>query len=108
MIQPPAVAVIFFSIRRCAEDDGYVEMSEKMLALAEKAEGYLGIHSVRDPVTGQGITVSYWSDEASASSFKQLATHVEAQLNGRKSWYSRYEVMVATLERLYEFTNQAL
>ena len=108
MVQPPAVVVIFFSIRSYSEDDGYEEMSEKMLSLAEKTEGYLGIHSVRDSVTGQGITVSYWSDDASARSFKRLATHVEAQHNGRKKWYSRYEVMVATLERSYEFTSQTL
>lgn len=56
--EPPYYAVIFTSLRTDG-DSGYVEMAEKMVELAAKRPGFIGVESARENV---GITVSYWQD----------------------------------------------
>lgn len=95
--EPPYTAVIFTSLRT-EGDHGYAVMSERMVALAAKQPGYLGIEAVRD---GLGITVSYWVDDAAAAAWKQVAEHLIAQERGRAVWYVDYQVRVATVTRSY-------
>ena len=94
---PPYVAVVFTSLRTDG-DNGYAAMSRRMDALAAEQPGYLGIESARD---GLGITVSYWTDEAAAAAWKQVAEHLVAQRRGREVWYSDYRVRVAVVRRDY-------
>ena len=56
--QPPYYAVIFTSVRT-EGDNGYAEMADRMVELAEQQPGFLGVESARNDV---GITVSYWAD----------------------------------------------
>lgn len=106
-LPPGAVAVIFHSIRRTdsevsgglADADGYAAMAARMDALAAEQPGYLGVRSVRDGV--EGITVSYWRDDASARAWKSVAEHAEAQARGRQDWYAEYDVIVAEVIRAY-------
>ena len=100
-LPPGAVAVIFQSVRRPVDDEGYAEMAERMDALAAQQPGYLGVRSVRDPQTHEGITVSYWRDDASARAWKAVAEHLEAQRRGREEWYAEYDVVVAEVIRSY-------
>ncbi|TEX48015.1 MAG: hypothetical protein B7C55_13570 [Actinomycetales bacterium mxb001] len=76
-------------------------MAERMDSLAREQPGFLGVRSVRDPHTGEGITVSYWRDDASARAWKQDAEHREAQRRGRDDWYADYSTVVAAVERHY-------
>ena len=99
-LPPGAVAVIFHSVRR-ADADGYAAMSDAMEELATQQPGYLGVRSARDAHTGEGITVSYWRDDASARAWKAVAEHLEAQRRGRDEWYSEYVVVVAEVIRAY-------
>jgi len=103
MIEPPegCVAVIFTSRRRETDAGGYADMAEAMSALAEQQPGYLGVESVRDPVSRLGITVSYWADDASARAWKDVAAHRVAQQRGRDEWYADYSVVVAQVTRAY-------
>lgn len=94
---PPYVAVIFTSLRTDG-DHGYAEMSEHMIELAQRCDGYLGMESARD---GLGITVSYWTDHAAALAWKQDLDHVAAQRLGRERWYAGYRVRVAEVVRDY-------
>lgn len=96
-----AVAVIFHSVRRAVDDEGYGEMAERMEMLAGQQPGYLGARSVRDPQTREGITVSYWRDDASARAWKAVVEHLEAQRRGREEWYAEYDVIVAEVIRAY-------
>jgi glutathione S-transferase len=73
-----------------------------MDALAAEQPGYVGIDSVRSP-SGEGITVSYWADDAAARAWKARAEHVAAQTLGRERWYASYQLRVATVEREYAF-----
>jgi heme-degrading monooxygenase HmoA len=99
-LPPGAVAVIFHSVRR-ADPDGYAAMADAMEELAAQQPGYLGVRSARDMHTGEGITVSYWRDDASARAWKAVAEHLEAQRRGRDEWYSEYDVVVAEVIRAY-------
>lgn len=95
--EPPYTAVIFTSLRTDG-DWGYRAMADRMETLAAEQPGYLGIESARE---GVGITVSYWTDDAAAAAWKQVAEHVVAQQRGRAAWYSDYQVRVATVTRSY-------
>jgi heme-degrading monooxygenase HmoA len=95
--KPPYFAVIFTSTRTDGEN-GYDEMAVKMVRLAEKQQGFLGIESAREDL---GITVSYWSNLKSISLWKQNIDHLEAQKLGRKLWYKSFKVRISKVERDY-------
>lgn len=97
--QPPYYAVIFTSVRT-EGDQGYSAMSEKMLELASKQDGFLGAESARNEL---GITVSYWKSLEAIKLWKMNLKHIEAQQNGIKTWYKSYRVRVAKVERDYSF-----
>jgi|SRR5690554_4957396 heme-degrading monooxygenase HmoA len=101
MYTPPYYAVIFISIKN-EKDDGYAEMSEKMMNLAQQQPGFLGVDSARNEV---GITVSYWKTLHDISQWKAQADHLEAQQWGRKKWYQGYRVKICKVEREYSFGN---
>ena len=95
--QPPYYAVIFSSLRT-AGDDGYADMAARMMELAAKQPGFLGVESARD---GLGITISYWESLDAISAWKQNTEHQMAQRLGRDKWYSAFRVRVAKIERDY-------
>jgi heme-degrading monooxygenase HmoA len=75
-------------------------MADRMLELAAKQPGFLGVESARGG-DGLGLTVSYWRDEASIFAWKRDAEHQQAQHAGRHRWYADYEVRIAKVERAY-------
>ena len=99
---PPYYAVIFASVRTAHDNPGYGDASERMAQLASEQPGYLGVDSVRD-ANGVGITVSYWSSEEAIAAWRRNAEHTIAREQGRKNWYTEYELRVAKVERAYGF-----
>lgn len=97
--EPPYYAVIFTS-RRTPGDRGYGAMATRMLELAAKQPGFLGVDSAREEI---GITVSYWRTLESIRQWKAEYEHREAQRQGRETWYQAYTVRVAKIEREYSF-----
>lgn len=97
--QPPYYAVIFTSLRT-DRDNGYGAMSDKMVNLVSKQEGFLGVESARDNV---GITVSYWDSLAAIKKWKVNAEHTEARNKGRAAWYTHFKVRICKVERDYKF-----
>lgn len=95
--KPPYYAVIFTSIRTDT-DEGYGEMAERMLELAQQQDGFLGVESAREEV---GITVSYWRDLDAIKAWKSHAEHQEAQRLGHKKWYQQFTTRIAKVEREY-------
>jgi len=95
--QPPYYAVIFTS-NRTVGDKRYGAMAEKMVALAKKQPGFLGLESAREEV---GITVSYWADLESIKNWKSNIEHQEAQRLGREKWYSSFKTRISKVERDY-------
>lgn len=97
--KPPYYAVIFTSVRTDI-DDGYADMANWMVELAEQQDGFLGMESARNEV---GITVSYWRDLESIRKWKEHTDHKLAQEKGRSVWYSQYKTRITLVERDYEF-----
>lgn len=95
--KPPYYAVIFTS-HRTEGDNGYESMAIKMVAIASKQPGFLGIESAREDV---GITVSYWSDLESIKNWKANLEHTEAQKLGREKWYSSFKTRISKVEQDY-------
>ncbi|WNJ97737.1 antibiotic biosynthesis monooxygenase [Vibrio ruber] len=95
--KPPYYAVIFTS-HRTEGDNGYGQMAERMVELAAKQPGFLGVESAREDV---GITVSYWSDLESIRQWKANAEHQEAQKLGHDKWYSSFKTRISKVERDY-------
>ncbi|WP_421870214.1 antibiotic biosynthesis monooxygenase family protein [Motiliproteus sp.] len=95
--KPPYYAVIFTSTRTDG-DHGYAEMADRMVELAARQPGFLGMESARD---GLGITVSYWRDLDAIKAWKADAEHQQAQQAGRDLWYEDFTVRIARVERDY-------
>ncbi|MCM3127893.1 antibiotic biosynthesis monooxygenase family protein [Paenibacillus provencensis] len=94
--QPPYYAVIFSS-KRTEGDNGYGIMADKMVELASRQPGFLGVEAARDQELG--ITVSYWKDLESIRAWKEHSVHQLAQERGKKEWYRSFSLRVALVER---------
>jgi heme-degrading monooxygenase HmoA len=97
--KPPYYAVIFTS-ERTEVDNGYSDMSDKMVELAENQQGFLGLESAKEKI---GITVSYWKDLESIRKWKMNTEHLIAQEKGRAEWYKNYKTRICLVERDYGF-----
>jgi heme-degrading monooxygenase HmoA len=95
--------VIFTSARTAADDAGYAQTADEMVALASSQPGFLGVESARG-ADGVGITVSYWASEEAIRAWKAHADHRTAQRLGRDRWYRAYELRIARVERAYRFS----
>ena len=98
----PYYAVIFTSTRTDVEDD-YNEMGTKMVELAKKQKGFLGVESARNDI---GITVSYWQSLESIKQWKQNLDHLDAQRKGISKWYEKYTVRICLVEKEYSFRSK--
>jgi heme-degrading monooxygenase HmoA len=96
------ISVIFVSQRTELDGDGYVRAATMMGELAAQQDGYIGIDSVRG-ADGLGITVSYWTDEASAKAWRNHPDHAAIRDAGRDLWYSDYSLHVAHVRRSYDW-----
>lgn len=96
---PPYYAVIFTSVKM-ENDEGYDEMAERMVELAQQQPGFLGVESARNEI---GITVSYWTDLVSIKNWKEHAEHTIAREKGRADWYKTFKTRIAKVERDYGF-----
>lgn len=95
-------AVIFSSQRTTEEGQAYETDAKAMVELASRQPGFLGVESARNP-DGFGITVSYWDSLEAIRNWKDVPAHAAVQARGKKSFYQRYEVRVASVERGYRF-----
>src|SRR5436305_1277884 len=92
--EPPYYAVIFTSQRTPDDPDGYGAMAERMVELAARQPGFLGIESARG-ADGIGITVSYWESQEAVRAWKEHAAHLVAQKLGRSKWYAAFRLRIA-------------
>jgi len=97
--EPPYYAVIFTS-SRTEGDHGYSAMSDRMMELAEKQPGFLGMEHARESL---GITISYWKDLESIKNWKHNTEHSLARKKGREKWYRSFKVRITRVEKDYEF-----
>jgi len=100
--RPPYYAVVFTSLRTPADPQGYDEMAQRMVELAEQQPGYLGVESARG-ADGLGITVSYWESEEAIRQWREHAEHRVAQQQGKAGWYASFALRVCRVERAWKF-----
>ena len=74
----PLLRCHFNSQHTNKEREEYDKTSEKMVALAQKMPGFLGVESVRDE-TGFGITSVYWKDKISIKAWRNHSEHKKAK-----------------------------
>jgi heme-degrading monooxygenase HmoA len=91
--EPPYYAVVFTSVRKPADPEGYAAMADRMVELASSQPGFLGVESVRD-AHGVGITMSYWASLAAIRHWREHAEHQVAQSQGRSTWYREYRLRI--------------
>jgi heme-degrading monooxygenase HmoA len=94
---PPYYAVLFSSVRSAEDAPGYAKMAERMLELAARQPGFLGVESVRGE-GGEGITVSYWESIEAIRRWGEQAEHRLAQAGGRARWYEAFRLRVCRVE----------
>lgn len=92
---PPYYAVIFTSTLS-NDTDGYEDVSQEMIKLAEQQAGFLGFESAREEI---GISVSYWSDLESIEQWKANTRHQVVQKLGKTRWYESFITRVSLVER---------
>jgi heme-degrading monooxygenase HmoA len=99
-------AVIFTAQRSLSGDDIYDITADRMVLLARRQPGFLGVESVSGD-DGIGITVSYWVDRDAIANWRQQAEHLAAQALGRQEFYDWYRVRVAEVvaERTFIASN---
>lgn len=102
--EPPYWAVIFSSRRNAQPGDQFEETDQKMMALAARQPGFLGVETAAD--SGIAMTVSYWADEESIAAWRRDSDHAFAQYEGRSRWYAGYELRVARVERARSFVRE--
>ena len=97
--KPPYYAVIFSTLRTTV-DEGYMETTKRMEALAKQQEGYLGLETARNKI---GITVSYWKSLDAILKWRNNAEHTLAREKGKELWYKKYQLRICKVEREYGF-----
>jgi len=97
-----SIAVIFCAQRTGVDEEAYQVAAAAMSELAARQPGYLDENHARS-ADGFGITVSYWSDDASARAWRDHPDHVRIRDQGRNKWYRAYSLHVTRVERSYDW-----
>jgi heme-degrading monooxygenase HmoA len=96
------ITVIFVSRRTDRDPEGYARAAAEMEQAVATAPGYLG-HDSLSVAEGRGITISYWQDRESAAAWRAHARHTAIRAEGRKHWYDWYRLVVAEVDRAYDW-----
>lgn len=96
---PPYYSVIF-TMQRKPDDSGYRETAAAMFRLALQQPGCLGVESATG-ADGFGMTIAYFTDEASIRAWRDNPQHLDAQRQGRERWYLHYELRIGLVSRAY-------
>ena len=100
LIKIPAGSYAVIFIADLVDSEGYGQMADRMVELAETMPGFIAVESERGS-TKRGITVSYWETEEDILHWKRNGEHLEAQRTGHKRFYSQFTLQVAKIERSY-------
>lgn len=103
--QPPAnnYYAVIFSSTKSDHLEGYQEMDELTMKLANEQDGFLGFESCNNGK--QGIFISYWESMESIQIWRNNMTHIQAKSNA-KQWYKRYLSQICKVESSHLFENE--
>ncbi|VXA93665.1 conserved hypothetical protein [Luteimonas sp. 9C] len=101
----PPYHVVIFRYRRNGEDAaGYEAAHRNMLDTAQRQAGCLGVETI-EGAGGDGVTLSYWSDEASIRAWRAQDARCLSREKDRRGWYAQYALQVAQVERAYDWSH---
>ena len=102
------IAVIFEFTPAEGRRQEYLDLTLKLRAELEKAEGFISIErfeSLTDP--GRMVSLSFWRDEEAVRKWRNVQLHREAQAKGRGGIFSAYRLRVAEVKRDYTMSDRA-
>ena len=100
----PPYHVAILRYRRNGEDPvGYDEALRDIFEMVQLQPGFLGMESV-DGAGGEGVTLSYWTDEASIRAWRAQDGQGVSREKDRRGWYTHYALQIARVERAYEWS----
>lgn len=94
---PPANGyyAVIFSSTKSDHLDGYKEMDEMTMNLAQDQKGFLGYESVSNG--NIGIFISYWESMDAIENWRKNSTHLMAKAKANQ-WYKRYLSQICKVE----------
>ena len=89
---------VIFSSTKSDNLEGYKEMDDLTLKLAQEQTGFLGYESVNNVNTG--IFISYWENMDAINNWRKNSTHLLAKAQADK-WYKRYLSQICKVEHCH-------
>lgn len=86
---------VIFSSTKSDNLEGYKEMDDETMRLAQEQNGFLGYESVNNG--NKGIFISYWESMEAINVWRQDSTHLMAKAKANH-WYKRYLSQICKVE----------
>ena len=102
------IAVIFEVIPHDEHKDEYFKIAAELKPVLEKIEGFISVErfqSINDP--GKILSLSFWKDEESVKSWRNIEVHRSAQSEGRNNIFKDYHLRIAEVNRDYGMFDRA-
>ncbi len=92
---------VIFSSTKSDDLEGYPEMDEITMKLAQEQDGFLGYESLTN--SDKTIFISYWESITAIEAWRTHTTHRLAKSQAQK-WYKRYlsQICLVQSSHLYE------
>lgn len=94
---PPFYAVIL-TVVPGDDSEGYREMTNRLVTLAQTQAGFLGIESSQSSL---GIIVSYWDSLTAIESWTHNTFHQSAKEIGKSTWYRHFRTRICEVKLQY-------
>jgi len=96
------IAVIFevWPVENGARE--YFDLAAALRPLLEEIEGFISIERFESLTTkGEYLSLSFWRDEESIRTWRNMEEHRTVQEKGRRSVFAEYRIRVASVVRDY-------
>ena len=102
------IAVIFELWPSAGQQATYFELAAQLRPELDAIDGFISIERFESLTTpGKYLSMSFWRDEAAVQSWRNCASHRDAQTRGRASVLANYRLRVAGVLRDYGMTGRA-
>lgn len=96
------IAVIFEVSVVEGQESAYLELATQMRPLLDTIDGFISIERFKSIYeTGKILSLSFWRDEESVATWRQLEAHRKAQTKGREEIFQDYRLRIAGVIRDY-------
>ena len=101
------IAVIFEVTPKDGQTDAYLDLAAEMRPLAESVDGFISVERFQSLTTpGKLLSLSFWRDEESLETWRNLPAHRKAQCAGRSRFFQDYRLRIAGVIRDYGISDR--